>query len=1318
MADFFQQFQSPTTTSATDLFNWQPVQLEPAEEEPEKRSLIERILAPVEAPKQFLWSLTTNVADEGFQFGDIWKATVHGARYFNPWSNEAPIEADAVRQAFFGEQAKASPLLRGTENLALALLYDPLLFVPIGAATGLLREGATATKVLESITNPASLAVDMMLKASKEALGPLSRNVAVNMLGRERATKWGTAIAQNVFNKNFGVPTDLVKLVSRKDQNIAAWRQAGFNAIRSSQKLGGAKAQRLLADALELDAAYTARSGGELTRDMTRQLDSLNARIDKAGIDRDTFWNVYDNFRVLDDNIGKQLLDSGAINAKQFETLRGTHLRRMYQMTENPEVYVKRIEDLTPEQLDAAGLTVEDRLRTNNGRLYENLSKFKDELKSKLLGTTPEQDSMFMLQDALGIGPKVAKPGPTPRQILGKNYGVEGDRALFAAQEYGGKTADDIYQDAVAAVNTPNPSLENLYLAARAAPDDDAFEAMEFARRGLSIAKQRGDSAYYRAFQGFLRDSKATKFGASTRYIVNTGKNAGEFNVKDFVEDLDVWLRNNDDATIDTVLDHVKNVMMRGVNLPEQFMADLANHISDGGLSILRGTKYYADRIRAWSWSPLMTWHTLSERLKLVSERENIPELIREAMGEVLEASPRLSSQVSNAGLALETHKLFDEMAGVRRLTDDDLRIVRDARNGTSLSVGDAQRLDALAAKLGTSKQDIIDNADALAGLDAGTLINKTGSRWASTESAQDLGHIVHVPKNEAYGELSEMWVSPAVASMLSHMQGITQAGDPAGKLALTALELLRRGTGLFKSMKVLLDPVAQVTNFVGNAVLLDMGGTSPFRVDIMKRAANELVKYGRSGELGKYMKLADDAGLGLFTNTMSSAELADFARTISVDVGKPKNWRDVFTNAHAAMQRANLDPLQQAAKAFDFNERLFKMTAFMDRMDRLEGNAVKAGTLITDEMRKGFAEQAAGIAEQSLFNYADVPYLVEFARKYGIIPFATFPFKAAPFIAKTLYQHPYRVLKYSRAVNGVNAMLAGSSVDASKEIEALPEHVRDDLVLRLPFSDGQGRPQYLDLSYFLPWSVLSNLVETFTPTSDRADEGGFRSGLMSPPAVQLVDALRRNEDGLGRPIMDPTRSAAQNFGAIASYLWKFIAPPSYPGGSRADSIGRAMQAMATTDPQKLDYAARVGAFWRGHPIFPQASETILSGPGFQPQSQSSVSAPQVTQAIGGILAALGVQDTTAFQPGSRLGTAEGFLQGTLLSHQYASDTTQAQYQTNAKFQATRAELFKQRAAIVSDMSLSIAEKNRRIRRIMERLQDQAQDTSAQFRAY
>jgi len=406
---------------------------------------------------------------------------------------------------------------------------------------------------------------------------------------------------------------------------------------------------------------------------------------------------------------------------------------------------------------------------------------------------------------------------------------------------------------------------------------------------------------------------------------------------------------------------------------------------------------------------------------------------------------------------------------------------------------------------------------------------------------------------------------------------------------------------GVFKFMKAVFDPTAQARNFLGAAALANMSGFGFDSIRYLPKMVREVIGYARRGDMGEYMKLADDAGVNFMKTDMASVELSDMAFRYLDDalVGsgeKGFDWSKPFSQVVRAIDEAATRVpgvrrvtegvtgtkgetlMGMASTTFQWGDQFWKMGMFMQEYDKLAHAWVKQGKSLTDDVRKGFARQAAGLAQESIFNYADVPWAIDFVRKWGIIPFATFPFKAVPFVAKALYDSPWRVVRYARLVDGINEMQVGSPLDIADEIERLPQHMRDSMVLRLPFADARGRPQYIDMSYFMPYGAIKDIID-----SGERDTRGFGSGLFRPPVAALYDGIVNNQDSLGRPIYNPTvhKTDAQKWEAVATYWMGFMSPAWSPGGSRAQSWGRAMQAVASTEPQQVNWKDIIGTFMR-----------------------------------------------------------------------------------------------------------------------------------------
>jgi len=303
--------------------------------------------------------------------------------------------------------------------------------------------------------------------------------------------------------------------------------------------------------------------------------------------------------------------------------------------------------------------------------------------------------------------------------------------------------------------------------------------------------------------------------------------------------------------------------------------------------------------------------------------------------------------------------------------------------------------------------------------------------------------------------------------------------------------------------------------------------------------------------------------------------------------------------------------------------------------------------------------------------------------RKYGVVPFATFPFKAIPYTSEMLYQHPHRVLKYNRTVEEHNRSLAGGPDEVAREIQALPQHLRQSMVIRMPFNDGSGRPQYVDMAYYMPWQPLQQLIEQVGAglRSDAPGDYGLRGGVLTPPLLSIFDAVRHNQGGLGRPIVNDSMSTAQKWHAVGKFITEFWMPPSGPGGTRMESVGRSLQAMATTNPEVQNWVNILGQTMR----LGAGQDRIVPRAGMMPQTQAQVD--------------------------SWLGPVGGALTGLIFGGSSAVDPAQSRANEAAQFRGSMTDLARQIAQIRSNPSLSIEEKRKRIARLRAMQQELQEDT-------
>lgn len=213
-------------------------------------------------------------------------------------------------------------------------------------------------------------------------------------------------------------------------------------------------------------------------------------------------------------------------------------------------------------------------------------------------------------------------------------------------------------------------------------------------------------------------------------------------------------------------------------------------------------------------------------------------------------------------------------------------------------------------------------------------------------------------------------------------------------------------------------------------------------------------------------------------------------------------------------------------------------------------------GGLYMSLRRKGMNPQdAARIADETFFNYENVPYVVDGLRKLGLagMPFASFKFLATGRFFRSLYQNPYGVERYYRLPNSSQAAMADAG-ELEEYEKGSPEYVRKGLYIPLG-KDSEGRHRAVRLDDVLPESALWDLAN------------GDNVASVLPPIVQLAAQLStgvgyqdrdvyRGGGSLASVAKDDPREAARG---VVKQLWQFGAYPWAPGQPMTERIVKAL---------------------------------------------------------------------------------------------------------------------------------------------------------------
>jgi hypothetical protein len=377
----------------------------------------------------------------------------------------------------------------------------------------------------------------------------------------------------------------------------------------------------------------------------------------------------------------------------------------------------------------------------------------------------------------------------------------------------------------------------------------------------------------------------------------------------------------------------------------------------------------------------------------------------------------------------------------------------------------------------------------------------------------------VQLPNDKKYGDLKGAYIRREV---YDDIKGSYQEAEEIGN---QIVKFGREATKVWKTLKVPLNPPSVVRNFVSNLVLLNLSGVSLTRMPLrMVEALKEIITNG------KYYKIAQEKGIA--SSTFSRQEMVQINRLYQIVKSQQKikqnNWLDI---AHGKRMGSWL--LNFAGDSYGFIETFGKLIKIIDDM--------KAGKN---------PETAVYNAQKTLFDYSLVPPTVRKVRQspFGA-SFITFQYKVLPFLLDTFIRHPERYLKYF----AVPAIAAGAWKKANKDMtnedidnlrETLPNYLRDGgNALVLPYKDDEGRWQFYDYSYMMPWGFYTGVGNKIA-----AGEYGEASddviGLLSGPGLNIAAAITTNKDPFtNREIVDTGAPPVDQLEDSLNYAWRVAAP-------------------------------------------------------------------------------------------------------------------------------------------------------------------------------
>lgn len=375
----------------------------------------------------------------------------------------------------------------------------------------------------------------------------------------------------------------------------------------------------------------------------------------------------------------------------------------------------------------------------------------------------------------------------------------------------------------------------------------------------------------------------------------------------------------------------------------------------------------------------------------------------------------------------------------------------------------------------------------------------------------------VEIPDLPRYGKLRGMLVRKEIHNDLVGSAHIGVDGHGWAEKLFGYGGITTKAVNAWKTSKVALNPPGQIRNFISNMILMHLSGVPMHLVPVrLAQAIKSIRTQDRFWQIGqKY---------GISIGTFGAQELYRIEQEFLKDQGAGGPF--------AFMRYAKLI----ASKAGDVYQ-------LMETVGKL--------AKVIDEMERRNVDETTAVLEANkwLLDYSLVPPSVRYLRNAPVgAPFVTFYYKLAPLLLEVAAKYPWRFAPYVGLAYILPQLVAGMTGVDDEDLEqmkvALPEWLRDKgHVYALPWKDENGRWQFLDLSYMIPWTM-------FTSAARQAKDGNVSealktSGLITGPLPDMITAIRSNKDAFtGREIANAGDPPALQIGSWMTWLYNLAMPP------------------------------------------------------------------------------------------------------------------------------------------------------------------------------
>jgi hypothetical protein len=446
-------------------------------------------------------------------------------------------------------------------------------------------------------------------------------------------------------------------------------------------------------------------------------------------------------------------------------------------------------------------------------------------------------------------------------------------------------------------------------------------------------------------------------------------------------------------------------------------------------------------------------------------------------------------------------------------------------------------------------------------------ILNYKDAGWAELDNSE----IFKGAGVKKYGMLAGKLVSPE-AQYLVKASGNFRSSKLFNNKAFRAYNKLTRA---WKIGKTAFNPGTHGRNFVANLHMCVLDGKNP--ASILAQGADHI---RRKTDL---FQQAIDEGMLDSQFLRAEVEVDDFMDIMSKAKGAHNSelaqsmFDQFITGASRTLKKGARAPM----RIYELGDEVFKMGYIADAVKR--GKTVKEGL---DE------------AQESFFDYRDIPSGVQAIRDTGLMPFVTYTYKIIPKLAKVMADHPHRALGILLAYELLNEYSFASDYGERKEAgEAYERKMMPDWMggrvlgfgpqqtARLPGGD-QEMAEYYDFmgnipggDALSPHGVFGNYPFGFHPLMSSI------YGMATERTPMFDKEFQVSHKDLERGTAEQWRTFAKERATFLAQTWGPNLP--YPGQWSYDSLGNAVVAeinkyRESEGLEPIEVDALPGSSWTG----------------------------------------------------------------------------------------------------------------------------------------